>query len=407
MPENDCFQVEIEEIAYGGAGLGRLDGLVHFVKGALPGEIVLAKRTSVKKNCVFARALKILRSSQSRIEPLCPFALVPGDGADSEKFCPACSYQHLDYRTEVEVKNRQLRGMLRRIGGQDADYFLLDPIPSAKDFAYRNKVSMRLRGTCLGYFAEDNTTLIDLPSCPLGMDEINEKIREFRSVHCLSRERASECDESVVFRWSDSHGAICLRDPGLPERIAISCAMGDFLISPQAFFQVNRFVLDKLIEIVAGIVSEFTPDIFYDPYCGCGIFGIVAAKAGAKCVIGADIAEESAGDAKINAEIHHVSQICEFRRTSAESLVKDACKKNGSRSSILFLDPPRSGLSRKMLGSVLEFPGRWILYMSCAPDTLARDLKTICRTHRPVRGLMADMFPRTSCFESLILLEKR
>ena len=166
----DVLDVKIHNAAFGGDGIGKIDGQVCFVPGALPGEIVRVKVKSLKNNFIRASLLEVLQPSPHRIEPACPWAFRPeGDGRIKRTICPGCGYQHLDYQAEVELKQQQFADMLLHDANLE-NVTILPPIASPLASGYRNKITLhaeREEGTMLlGYFMTDNLSIIEIDTCP-------------------------------------------------------------------------------------------------------------------------------------------------------------------------------------------------------------------------------------------------
>lgn len=398
--ENIC-EIQIDDVAFGGWGIGRVNGLVHFVRGTLPGEKVLAKISSSHKRFKKAIPIEILRNSQFRIPGICPLAFSPG--MKQNLTCPGCSYQHLVYEQEIVIKNRQLQNFLKKYIRPET--FICEPVPSPCEYNYRNKITLHRQNNRLGYFAEDNKTVLDIESCPLAVKQINMKICEFRKNIAYPMRGSGD----VLFRYSDGDSkclVISEKHSHREEFVIEQTIFGNFKVSPSGFFQVNKVALNKALSLFAEILMEIKPDLVVDAYCGCGIFSIVAAKAGAVKVFACDIEKSSIKAANQNSHEHNVLKFCEFRSCDAKQIFTPEMEKKSETKSLLFLDPPRTGVSEETLKKILCMNFSWILYMSCSADTLARDLSILTKKYSLQRAVMIDFFPRTPHFESLILLKK-
>lgn len=375
------MRLYITDVGYGGAGVARGEDGVVFVPGAFTGEMVEAEIVSKRKRFTQARLVQVLAPSPDRIEPETP--IVPG-----------MTYAALRYDAEVALKHHQLRTLLTRIG-KLADLPLLPPVPSPLRDHYRNKLTLHWDGHALGYIGEDNRTVLDTPHCPLSKPEINAALTELRQDAALRRLRPGA---RVVFRYTEHDGIrVGLGKPPsgeLTERLAGL----NLFVAADAFFQVNlscaELLLNDFREAVHGATSVF------DLYCGCGLFGLVAAQAGATCVFGLETTPSAICSAKRNAAA--VGLDADYRCAPAETLPDDL-----PPADLWVVDPPRAGLSEIVRARILrDLPPR-LAYVSCGPDTLARDLAALTTAYSIQSIRLFDFFPRTPHFETLTLLERK
>jgi tRNA/tmRNA/rRNA uracil-C5-methylase (TrmA/RlmC/RlmD family) len=400
----NTFEFEITDIAFGGNGLGRKDGFVYFVPGTLPGELVLAEELSRKKNYGTARLVEILRSSQNRIIPACPLAWAPCKNNKSTlRQCPGCSYQHVKYEEEVKIKNRHLENFIRHNLKTDPKTVMDDPIASPKDLNYRNKIVLHFSEGKLGYFGEDNSTIIDVCNCPIAKKEINGSLVEIRK-DLKKFSYASELtlrytEKNGVQHWIDNRAST-----GTLEE---ETSFGTLEAPRRSFFQINLECADMLAGAAVGIIKDLKAESLVDLFCGCGFFSMAACREGISNVYGADSDSEA-----ISAAIRNVAKLgfeksCRFYAKSAELFLADNTKKINRDTSVLLLDPPRGGLSPKLRNLLITSGFRKLVYISCAPDTMARDMKLFCECGYALKkARLFDMFPRTSHFETIAYLEK-
>ncbi len=402
--------IKIDRLALGGYGVGNIDGKICFVFGALPTEEVEVKITKEKPNCVFAKLIKVLRSSQHRIKPQCPLAIQPKSEKLREHLtCPSCSYQHLEYSEELKIKETQFKDSLKNISNLE-NYTLLPVIGSPNEYGYRNKMTLHpeLDGNIitLGYFMENNSTIIDIPECPLVNPNINKLLKEKRDnkgfFHTLKNRKMS-----ITFRYTENDGVSFwrnkanIKDSWLKEETIL----GDISVPKDSFFQINTKVADILLEKVQGIIKKVKPNIVIDMFCGVGIFSIVAGKEGVNKVIGLDIDEKAISVAKYNAKNNNLTN-CEFHECNAKKINKNIFEVlENTKNNMLILDPPRTGLTTPLLECIINSEVKTIVYISCASDTFARDLeKLITSGYKLQTAQVLDMFPQTAHFESINLL---
>ncbi len=390
-------------MAYGGAGIGRLDGLVYFIKGTAPGERVLVREVQRKKNFGIATLVEILRNSHSRITPRCPLALLHSHG-DPRFACPGCSYQHIDYEQEIGIKNGQLKSFLEKAQGGKSDFFIRHPLKSQSPFNYRNKLVLHSGNGNFGYFAEDNKTVINVEKCHIANSRINECLSKFTEVNSKIMQEG----ETILFRHTEKNGTICLKEKEKGELSTLSenTLAGEFRVPARGFFQVNPCSLNHAIKEFSQILTALMPDFLLDLYCGCGVFSILAGKLGIPNVYGSDVETGTIRAAIRNSESHDVAEKCKFHFSSAELFMRRNFGKIPDSNTAIFLDPPRSGISKEATNLILKKRCKWIIYMSCTADTLARDIKLLSQSYAIKSAVMIDMFPRTYHFESIVLLEK-
>ncbi|MFZ2657181.1 MAG: methyltransferase domain-containing protein [Victivallales bacterium] len=403
MMEN-TFEIEITDIAFGGNGLGRKEGFVYFVPGTLTGELVLVEETSKKKNFGTARLIEILRSSQDRINPACPLAWSPcKNKEDAAGKCPGCSYQHVKYEEELRIKNRHLGNFIKHNLKIETVTVMDAPVPSPKDLNYRNKIVLHVSEDKLGYFADDNVSIVDVEQCPLAGSEINLKLAEVR--RNLTKYSAAS---DITFRFTAKNGVqfwVDSRSEGsvLEEKTSF----GALEVPRGSFFQVNLKCADLLAAETVKMIKESKATKFADLYCGCGFFSIAAAKAGIESVVGVDSDPETIKSAIKNAASQGLESKCSFSAKSAEAFMTENSRKLKTDETVLLLDPPRGGLSSKLKNQLVSTGAKKIIYISCAADMMARDMKLLCECGFKLKKIrLFDMFPRTSHFETITYMEK-
>ena len=405
----DFFELKIEKTAFGGAGVGHLDGKVVFVPGTIPGETVKGFVRSEKKDYISGKLTEIIEASPDRMEPLCPFAVKPSKHGVTDSFCPGCSYQHMSYAREVVEKNKQFSEMLSRLGIED---ILEEPAASEPSTGYRNKLTLHaeIEGGVvkLGYFMEDNQTVLDIPECPLARKEINEELSRLRSNPGFSHTLKDKM--TFTMRYTANDGVVSWRNkPGIKlKALREETAAGTILVPPGSFFQINRFCMDILIKKVVETVDKAQPDNVIDLYCGAGLFSVAAASRINGKVTGIDCDPETIKTASLNAGKLAPGR-CKFIAARADKVIIDILNGKIKRGrTVLITDPPRAGLDAKTLEALAQAGPEGIIYISCAPDTLCRDLGSLLKaSYRMKTTRMVDMFPRTSHFESVTYLEKQ
>jgi tRNA/tmRNA/rRNA uracil-C5-methylase (TrmA/RlmC/RlmD family) len=396
----DALELTITDVAYGGRGVARHEGRVVFVPATLPGERVRARIRLMRPRHAEAEPLAVLEASPRRVEPACP--LFPA--------CPGCRYQHAAHEEELRLKHAQLGQLLRRIG-RLGDVACPPPIAAPRPLGYRNKIVLHAGPgaprPALGYYAEDNATVLDTPACPLAMPALNERLAALRADAAFLG--ALGDGESVTLRHTEHDGALhwTERHPPPVSELTEWTSLGPLRVPADGFFQVNPFVADRLVELVAEAVRRADPRLVVDAYCGVGVFALAAARAGAPAVEGLDADERAVEAAGRNAAERRVSGVA-FRAAPVERGLAAALRRGPADGTSLILDPPRTGLPADVVGVIGRERPAEVIYVSCAADTLARDLGRLGQAGYATESVqLLDMFPRTALFESVARLRRR
>ncbi|MBN2135680.1 MAG: class I SAM-dependent RNA methyltransferase [Acidobacteria bacterium] len=398
--------LDIEKIVYGGRGLARYEDFVIFIPGVIEGERIEAEITKVFKNYAEGIPLKLIKVSDFRIDPPCPII----SGYFGGKFisgCPGCAYQHIDYREELRIKHQQLLNFIHRDAGFPGTDVLISE-DSTDFYGYRNKLELHLSAGSgkrhLGYFGEDNKTIIDCKKCLLATENINTRLEKFRADKDNWKRYAGK---TVTFRDFGTGETTCWArgETQVHDLYIIKNYLGEIRIPAGSFFQVNSNIADKLLKEVNTFIKKDKPEVVLDFYCGVGLFAFVAAKAGVDIVIGVDSDKTAIKAAKENSnELGYMN--VRFRSQKSEEAAEKILKQHKNKNTLMILDPPRAGLAKSMVSSIELSPPKKIIYISCAADKLARDLKVLKKIgYNPSYVKMFDMFPRTSQFETLCILQ--
>jgi tRNA/tmRNA/rRNA uracil-C5-methylase (TrmA/RlmC/RlmD family) len=386
---NTNVEIEIIRTAFGGDGFGVIDGKACFVEGALPGETVIARVLQDKKNYMRARVVKVLVPSGSRVVPPCPYV----------DRCGGCQYQHASYEEELRLKEAQLREFFERSLGTESS--VLKPIQrSPGEYGARNSVTLHRtraddrRPQRLGFVSYDNKTTLAVDRCLLA-DPRLEPV--FRAEHVLPKGK-----DRMTFRLTDKGVIVSDKEEAYP-RIKIGDEM--LVAGSRGFFQNNLAVTRLLAEQIAVWARRFRPINFFDLYAGAGTFTFLSARdvPNIFCI------EESAASLaalRMNRDEKrpHGLEIVEGRVEKAFPLVLPRAKKGDV---MLCLDPPRAGLEASLAHFIAAQTGiDQIIYVSCDPPTLMRDLKVLLGGGRYAlsEAVPFDMFPKTKHVETAALL---
>ena len=367
------MKITARSIAYGGEGVGLTDsGKVCFVRGLLPGETAEVEITEDKKRFARGGIRELLSPSPERIVPVCPHA----------GKCPGCVYQHCTYETELGWKQKQFEYFLRDFPGERLPIF-----PSPARLGWRNKIKFRCEGGKHGYRGWDNVTLVPVERCLLAVPAIDEFLKH----------APLPADGVVLLRsCADRTGIVgekeeTLLTEELPPR-------GCFKVPASGFFQTNLPVALELVSRVTAELENRNVRHLLELFCGVGLFSIAAAKVLPELrSTGVELSRPAVAAAKLNAKEAGVDKRCFFQAS-------DALKFPKGRPDAVLLDPPRTGAAPKLLTRLLDCAPELILYVSCAPDTLRRDLKTLEAKYEVLSAGALDMFPCTAHFETFTVL---
>ena len=386
------IELGIDDITNLGAGVGRVDNFVVMVPFALAGERVRARIFRNQTNFSEADLVEVIEPSPDRVEPKCPLFGV----------CGGCQYQHLSYEAQLRWKQKQIKDLMQRIGGIENPQ--VEPThPSPRTFGYRSKLTPhyerpRKDGEMpIGFVMQGRrNTLVDVENCPIATEAINAALP---AVRADIKNRAAGLKRG---------GTILLRDTmqGVitDNRATASEKVGNLELKFVAgeFFQNNPFILPELLDYA--IDEAKGSKYLVDAYCGVGGFALWASGKFER-VMGVEISENSIACAKENAAKNGIKN-CEFIAGSAEKIF-ESVKFAGSETSVI-IDPPRAGCDEKFLRQLVEFAPAKLVYVSCGPDTQARDLKYLLANGYELLKLQPfDLFPQTRHIENVATLRAK
>ena len=406
--------LKIEKNVYGGDGLGHMgSGRVAFVPGAFAGETVRAEILAEKKNYVTTRLVEVETPSPDRVKEVGP--TVPG-----------MVYAPVSYAGELRLKQDQLENFLWKVA---PTVLPLEVIPSPQPLNYRNKVvyhtEKRQGKWLLGYRAEPEHRVVDVTEDPLACPAINAALPSIRSsVFSLLTQGAravrqsAKAADNVTIRWTPLDGVKWwLGDPPRDLELREQADGRRFRVSADGFWQVNTAIGDKLVKAVRAAYEEAAdraPHIL-DLYCGVGVFGLCCvAQRGEPAgplaaphpaqgrLVGIESGRSAVAAAKRNAEAMGVkaSFFCE-RVGGSLSRIKV------SPQHTVIVDPPRGGLEPNVAPWLANRPAPRIVYVSCDPATLVRDLAALVKSYKIKYVKLFDMFPRTARFETMVVLDRK
>jgi 23S rRNA (uracil1939-C5)-methyltransferase len=379
----DTHALTITDLAFGGEGVGRVDGLAVFVPFTIPGEQVRAEITETHARFARARMVELVEASPHRIAPPCP---VYGR-------CAGCQYQHVTYAEQLRLKEQQVRALFRRIGGI-TDIPMKPIIPSPRPYGYRSKITLHGPGRP-AYVALDKVSRVEIDACPIAREELNAALRHWQEAH---PEGLSE-GEDLHLRM-DAGGRVWTPGEAVGQQVTQKVLGREFHMPMASFFQVNPEVAEHMADAVRQWVRESGAATLVDAYCGVGVFGLLCAE-NMEFVWSVESDARAVQAAKRNARLLGVKNI-RFITARVEKGLGRALARLQADNALCILDPPRNGCPPEVLNTLSSRAVKHILYISCSPDRLARDAKRLVASGYELRRVAPfDMFPHTAHIETV------
>lgn len=456
MEKNQEFIVTIEDMNEDGAGVGKVDGYIWFVKDAVIGDVVRVKAMKMKKSYGFARLMEVMEPSGSRVIPSCPVA----------RQCGGCQLQAMSYEEQLKFKERKVMNNLIRIGKFAEDEIHMLPIMGMEEpWRYRNKAQFPFGkdkdgNVIAGFYAGRTHAIVEAEDCLLGVEENREildivkqfmkemKIEPYDELshkglvrHVLIRKgfKTGEIMVCMVINGNKLPGKERLVEmltggDGVKGMTSISYSVNQektnvimgkeivnlygpgyitdyignvkYQISPLSFYQVNPVQTERLYGTALEYAGLTGNEIVWDLYCGIGTISLFLAQK-AKKVYGVEIVPQAIEDARRNAEINGIHN-AEFFVGKAEEVLPEQFEKNHVYADVIVVDPPRKGCDAVCLDTILKMRPERVVYVSCDSATLARDLRYLADGGYVVeRGRCCDMFPGTVHVETVCLLVRK
>ncbi len=449
LKNNDTLSVQITGYTSDGEGVARHEGEVIFVPHAIAGETCKIRIVNVGKTVAHGKILQIEVPSPHRVESDCPYF----------PRCGGCDFRHMDYGEETALKRKRVMDALTRIGGVEIDEL---PITGAKElYGYRNKVQFpvgsRKNQPCAGFFRARTHEIIPIDTCriqPACADKAREAV-----LNWMQKYRISAYDESAHrgyirhihlrcgFKTDEVLCCVVANCKDLPQKAALvrmlreavpslrsivisyhqkraNTVLGDrfetifgdgiiedmlcglrFRISARSFYQVNRDQAEVLYEKALALADLDGTQTVLDLYCGAGTITLCLAKR-AKKAYGVELIDAAIEDAKQNALRNGIDNAEFFCADAGQAALRFA--KEGITPDVIVVDPPRKGLSTDVIDAILQMKPARVVYVSCDPATLARDVKLLCAEDYTFSCAEAvDLFPRCAHIESVCLLTRK
>ena len=451
MKKNQEIPLTVTGMTAEGSGVGRKDGMVVFVPNSAVGDELTVRIIKTSKSYCVGKIVSVDAPSPDRIEPDCPVF----------SQCGGCVYRHLTYESECRIKQQRVTDAVRKIGGFD-DLPVLPILGAEKTDRYRNKaqypVGRSKDGTpVFGFYAGRTHRIVPCDDCALqperfsaaigavrkwleesGESIYDETTGQGRLRHLYLREGGGTGDLMVCLvvngkRVKQEERLIALLREALPNLTSVvlnenrektNVILGKnfhtlwgsdditdllrgvkFHIAPAAFYQVNRAQTERLYALAERYAALTGEETLLDLYCGAGTIGLTMAK-NVKRLIGVEIVPQAVENARRNALENHIANaefLCADAAEAAELL-----KKRGERPDVILLDPPRKGCDSALIETVVQMAPRRIVYVSCDPATLARDLRRFDDLgYTPREVTPVDLFPRTAHVETVVLMSRK
>lgn len=443
LEKNNIYTARIEGYSSEGLGIARIDGQVVFVHGAVRGELCRVLVMKVLKNAAFGKVTELLEPSPERREPDCPYY----------GRCGGCDFRHLSYREELWAKRQRVQDALTRLGGSDVE--VEEILGAADPLYYRNKSQYPVSAGKVGFYRARTHDVVDIEHCLIQKPQadaaaaaLRDYLRDFavpsydeKTGRGLLRHlyvRTNRRGESLVCvlangeRLPHEEELVGRLRRAVPDCVGVvlgvntrrgNTILGEryrtlwgadtledelcgltFRLSVPSFYQVNRDQAEVLYRKAVEYAGLTGGELVVDLYCGAGTITQVMAG-GAGHVIGAEIVPEAIEDARENARRNGIENV-EFFCGDAAQLAADFAGR-GLRPDVICVDPPRKGLAPEVIAAAAQMAPQRVVYVSCDPGTLGRDVKRFAEYgYRVQRAAACDLFPGTRHVETVVLLSK-
>lgn len=386
-------ELTIQTLNNHGAGLGRIDNWVVVVPFTLPGERVRGRIFRNHKNYSEADLVEVIEPSPDRIEPRCPLFTE----------CGGCQYQHLDYPAQLQWKQRQIAELMEHLG--EITHPVEPTHPSPRSYHYRSKLTPHYpspredKTLPIGFLRQgQRRRLIDVPQCPIATESINQALPAERE---RLRAGAAKLKRGGTLLLRDTREGVITDNTAI-----VTETLGKLLFQFPAgeFFQNNPFILPELVDYTLEQAADSETDYLIDAYCGVGMFALAGASR-FKQVAGVEVNAAATRWANANIALNRINNV-EFIVGKAEAIFAEI-DFPGDRTAMI-IDPPRAGCDQAFLDQLIAFGPRRLVYVSCGPDTQARDLKILLAANYQLERIQPfDLFPQTRHIESVATLRKK
>lgn len=410
---NEKYKTTIFSQENEGLGVSKIDNIIVFVENGLPGDKGEVLITEIKKNFGRGKMLSFESLSNGRQDAPCPYF----------NECGGCDLQHQKYAHQLVFKEYKVRTALERIGGFKG--ISINPIVFDDDFEYRNKVTLKVSRNKLGFYKRNTNDIVDINHCIISNKKINEIIHilqmfiknypdnDFESIMIRNvlglmiyiTSKSEKLAKEVVDYITTNTGyltSLIFNDKIIYGSDSITGKIDDltFTIRSKTFYQVNNNIMKKMYNKVLEYVMKANNDTILDLYCGVGTITLLLSKY-AKRVIGIEAVEDSIIGAKENMKINNINNVIFINGKVEDEIVS----LENEQINTIVVDPPRNGVDKKALDTIIKIYPKQIVYVSCNPVTLARDLKILNNAGYEIKDVTPfDMFPQTSHVETVVMM---
>ena len=396
------MKVRILRLDNFGRGIAYYNDKICFICNAFPNELVDFKIVKETSKYIEGESINIIEKSSDRLESKCKFS----------KMCGGCCFQEYDYSLENKYKEDKLKDLVER--NLNISSKIVNDIVFDNDIFYRNKLILHGDSNFLGLYKNKTNDVIDIDECIISNKRINKIITLLRKVKNIDEVliRTSNDEKQVIIDIKgnidnydfllDCCDVLIINGEVVSSDNRIITNIGDkkYYLSSDSFFQVNEFLIDKMFNRVLEYVKELKPVNVLDLYCGTGSFGVYIADY-AESIVGVDYNSSNIKDAIDNMRLNNISNI-EYICDKVENVID-----RFNNYDLVIVDPPRAGLDKKSCQYLIDMNSKNIIYISCDPNTLMRDLKILGNIYSIKEITPYNLFPKTYHCESIAILERR
>lgn len=396
--------MEIEKLDHFGRGITKIDNKICFVENALPGEEVEIEKISENKKKIEAKVTKYIKKSNDREEPKCKYY----------NKCGGCSIGHLKYDKQLDYKVKRVEEILKRFTNINMD---IDSIEDSNRYNYRNKVVLHVKDGKIGFYKNKSNNIIEVDECLLLDDKINylisllKKRINLNNVKKITIKLGNNTNEVMLIIDGEVDNisyllelvdVLIINDKVISDKKYITSIIDGkkYIVSKNSFFQVNKYVVKKLYDEIKNIVIKNNSSNVLDLYSGTGTIGIYISEYVNK-VLGIEVVSDAVNDSYLNKDINNCNNI-DFILGKVEDKLEVL-----DDIDTIIVDPPRSGLDKKVIEVIKRISPNLIIYTSCDAVTLSRDLNYLKENYNIKSIKLFDMFPNTYHVECISVLERR
>ena len=379
-----------------GRAVTKIDGKITFVSNLLPNEEAEVKIINIKRKYNEAKVLKLLKTSSERVVPKCPYLNC------------GCQLKHLNYQKQLEYKQNKVKEILKKFGNITPK---INKIVYDNNINhYRNKITLKVQNN-VGFFQNHTNSFIPIKRCELVSEKVNNLIKELnqKDLSKVTEITIKDFDDIMLIIKGDmdisnlSAKVIYLNDKLMTKDkfVMVKLKGLTFKISKEAFFQVNKYMTEKLYDLALNYLKPDKTKTVLDLYCGTGTISLILSKHFKK-VIGIELNKEAIDCAQENKKINKINNVNFICGDASKEI-----KKVQDKIDYIIVDPPRSGLTKEGIGHILKLNPKKVVYISCDPITLARDLNLLKEYYDIKEVTPVDMFPNTYHVENVAVLVRK